>query len=369
MIYDFKMPSLGADMDTGKLMEWKIKVGDEVKKGQSIAVVETSKSTVEIESFRDGVVLELVGHLGDDIPVGQIIAKFDVHTDILSNQSNKEERLKISPRVKKIALERNLDLTKIKGTGHEGEIVYKDIENSLISKESLHKKVSTIREIIANSMSKSKREIPHYYLKIQVNLKKFMIWLDQKNASAKPDDRIMIGSAFLRAVNLALKDHPEMNGRYEKGVFLPSTKVHLGVVISLKTEGVLVPAILDSQNKNLLELNKSFQDLIFRTRNNQLKNSELTEATITITNIGDQGVDEVFGVIFPPQVAIIGIGRVRRGAIIENNSLEIGHIVDISLSADHRVSDGLNGSKFLSKIENFLLNPEELDEEIWKDKK
>lgn len=361
MIYEVKMPSLGADMDKGKLMDWKIKVGDKVIKGQSIALVETTKSTVEIESFREGEVLELVGHLGDDIPVGQVIATFDVQPDSLTVEAITDTRLKISPRAKKMAQDHGVNIDMLKGTGTKGEISSSDVENFLTSQNKSYETDSTIRDAIAKAMSKSKREIPHYYLKIQVNLKKFMIWLDKKNGTLKPEDRIMLSSAFLYAVNLSLKEHPEMNGHYENGIFQPSSSVNMGIAISLKSGGVLVPAILNSDEKNLMELNQSFQDLIIRTRNDHLKNSELTEGTVTVTNIGDSGVDEVYGVIFPPQVAIIGFGRVAQSPIVENNNLTLGYVVNITLSADHRVTDGLNGSKFLSKIENILLHPEQMD--------
>lgn len=362
MKYNVTMPSLGADMEQGKLMEWKIKPGDMVKKDQTIAVVETTKSAVEIESFRDGKVLELIGKIGDDIPVGQTIAFFEVEGE---EKATSEPRQKISPVAKKLAQEKHVELAKVKGTGHDGQIELKDVElylNQQAQPIAKPTSVVNIREAIAKAMSRSKKEIPHYYLKSRITIDALMAWIDEKNKVLPPEERLMIPVVLMKGIIQALKDHPLMNGQFTEGTFRASSSVHLGMAITLKTGGVLVPALMDAQNKTLAELNVSFQDLLIRTRKGELKNKELTEGTITITNVGDLGSDEVYGVIFPPQVAMLGLGRIHKTAVLENGLIRPGFVIDVTLSADHRVTDGMTGSRFLAQIEKIFLNPSMLEE-------
>jgi pyruvate dehydrogenase E2 component (dihydrolipoamide acetyltransferase) len=333
-----------------------------VKKDQTIAVVETTKSAVEIESFRDGKVLELVGNIGDDINVGKTIAFFEVAGE---EKGHPEPRLKISPVAKKLAQEKQVDLSKVTGTGRDGQIELKDVQlfaDQHTTQSLRPTSVVNIREAIAKAMSRSKKEIPHYYLKTRISLDALMKWIDEKNNVLPAEERLMVPVVLMKGIIQAIKDHPLMNGQYLNGVFEASTSVHLGVAIALKTGGVLVPALLDAQSKTLAELNVAFQDLLVRTRQGELKNRELTEGTFTVTNVGDLGTDEVFGIIFPPQVALLGLGRIHKTAVVDNGQTRLGFVIDVTLSADHRVTDGLSGSRFLAKIEKILLNPSLLEE-------
>lgn len=363
MKYQVPMPSLGADMDLGKLMVWKIKPGDEVKKGQTIATVETTKSAVEIESFRDGKVLELVGKEGEELRVGNTIAIFDVKGE--EKMATEKDRLKISPAARKLAAQSHIDLTAVKGSGPEGEIELKDVE-SLVSQKaqapSEHTSIVNIREAISKAMSRSKREIPHYYLKTRVSIDALMEWIDYKNKRLPSDARLMVPSVLLKGIIQAIKKFPMMNGYYANGTFEVKDSINLGIAVSLKNGGVLVPAIMGTEEMTLEKLNTSFQELLIRTRKSELKNRELTEGTITVTNVGDLGSHEVFGIIFPPQVALIGLGRIRKSAIEDDGVVKAGFIIDVTLSADHRVTDGLSGSRFLAEIEKIFLNPRMLED-------
>lgn len=347
MKYEITMPSLGADMDQGKLIEWKINPGDEIKKNQVIASVETTKSIVDIESFREGKVLELLTKVGDVIPVGKIIASLEIHAEV------ENSHLKISPVAKKIAEEKHIDISQIVPTGTQGEITLKDIEK----KEFLGK---NLRLSIASAMARSKKEIPHYYLKRKIYLDSLIKWLDEKNTISTAEERLLIPAVLMRAVILALKKYPQLNGYYINDKFEMSESVNLGTAFALKDEGVLVPAVLEAEKLSLSEFNLAFQNLALRTKNGGLKNRELNEGTITVTNVGDLGSDEVFGIIFPPQVAIVGFGRIRKEPIVDTiNQGEIypGFVIDVTLSADHRVSDGLLGAKFLNELANVLNHP------------
>jgi pyruvate dehydrogenase E2 component (dihydrolipoamide acetyltransferase) len=358
MRYDVPLPSLGADMEEAKLMEWKIAPGEEIKKGQTIAIVETTKSTVEIESFHSGKVLELIGKIGEVIHVGSTIATFDVVDSVISVAAS---RIKISPAAKRLAEEKNIKWDNLHGSGSDGQIELKDIE-ALVQKPIVSESFINIRSAIAKAMSRSKKEIPHYYLKKRINLNNLMNWIDQKNLSLSAEQRLMVPVVQMKAVIMALKDFPALNGYFENNDFSAKDSVNMGVAIAMKSGGVIVPAILDSQKLKLDELNFAFVNLVKRTQSNELKNRELTEGTVTVTNMGDFGADEVFGVIFPPQVAIIGIGKIHQAPEVVGQDILRSWVCDVTLSADHRVSDGLIGAKFLLRVSELLNEPQHLEQ-------
>lgn len=173
----------------------------------------------------------------------------------------------------------------------------------------------------------------------------------------------MVPTVLMKGIIEAIKKYPIMNGYFVNDAFEAKDNINLGIAIALKSGGVLVPAIMNAETMNMERLNNSIKDLVLRTRNNELKNQELTEGTITITNVGDLGSHEVFGIIFPPQVALIGLGRIHQGVIHENGLIRSGLIINVTLSADHRVTDGLLGSRFLAQIEKLFLNPSMLERE------
>jgi pyruvate dehydrogenase E2 component (dihydrolipoamide acetyltransferase) len=397
MKYAVTMPSLGADMDEGKLLEWHIKPGDVIKKGDLIAAVETQKAAVDIESFRAGTVTELVGKIDDVIRVGSTIAWMDIAEDNAADAATvsliapvvfpsvplspapelpqvASHRLRVSPAARRLAEKNGIDLATIHGTGHEGAIELQDIESVLVAKitpvavprEPVEKSASTssminVREAIARAMSRSKREIPHYYLQSQFNIDALVAWLDNRNSTQPPEERLFMPAVLMRAVVLALQTNPDMNGYYENGVFQRSTDIHLGITVALKPSGVMTPAIIDAQSMTLPELNTAFADLVQRARVGKLRNREMTDGTVTVTNVGDLGADSVTGVIFPPQVSLVGFGRVRKAPVLDGNSVRSGFVIDTSLSADHRVTDGLAGSKMLNTIGRLLVQPDLLD--------
>jgi pyruvate dehydrogenase E2 component (dihydrolipoamide acetyltransferase) len=171
----------------------------------------------------------------------------------------------------------------------------------------------------------------------------------------------MLPVVFLKFISMALKDFPRMNGYYQNSSFEASEKINMGVAIALKNGGVMAPALREMEKMNLESLQRNFVDLVERARSSELKNTELSEATITVTNLGDFGVDEVFGVIFPPQVAILGIGRIREEVFWDQDKVAVRPICYVTLSADHRVSDGLEGARFLRRLEGLLNQPELLE--------
>ena len=217
-----------------------------------------------------------------------------------------------------------------------------------------------MRRAIAAAMAKSKREIPHYYLTQPIDLERALTWLEARNLERPITERVLPAALLLRATVRAIADVPEMNGFYRDDGFEPSAAVHLGLGISLRQGGLIAPAILNAQDQDLLALMASIKDLVARTRTLQLRSSEMTEATITVTALGDRGVESVYGIIYPPQVALVGFGKVVARPWAVDGLLGVRRIVQATLAADHRASDGHTGGLFLAAIDERLQHPEEL---------
>lgn len=356
MNFEVPLPSLGADMEKAKFVEWKVSVGDEIHKGDPLAVVETEKAAVEIESYRDGKITELLKQPGDVIQVGVPIATME--TDMTATQVI-PDRKKISPLAKKKATEAGVDISKLIGTGPEGAIQLKDLEVERTVKSKVEEKpFLSIRDVIARQMTKSKKEIPHYYLKSRIQIDHLMHWIDEQNQQKAPDERLLIPAALLKAVIKVIKLNPNFNGYYIDGAFKEAKDINIGMVVSLPGGGVIVPALLQAQNLTLDQLNQGLKDLVERARTGHLKNREMTEVTVSVSNMGDLGAHEIFGIIFPPQVALIGFGKIRKDAVVEHDAIRSGFIIDVSLSADHRVTDGLAGARLLRQLEQLLNEPD-----------
>jgi pyruvate dehydrogenase E2 component (dihydrolipoamide acetyltransferase) len=343
-VIEFKLPSLGADMEQGKLLEWKVKPGDTVKRGDVVAVVDTSKAAVDVEIWQDGVVHELITQPGETIPVGTVMARLAAPGEV------SVQRRKVSPAARKRAAELGVDVEKLAGTGPDGAVTLEDVEKQArpAAAPPAVDRAAEMRKAIAAAMSRSKREIPHYYLSETVPLERALAWLEAENASRALPERLLMAVLFLKAAAAACKEVPEMNGHYREGAFHPSAAVHVGVAISLRQGGLVAPAIHDVQEKSLSEVMKDLTDLVKRARAGSLRSSEMSDPTITVTNLGEGGVETVFGVIYPPQVALVGFGAVKAKAVVA------------SLSGDHRVSDGHRGALYLGAIARRLQEPEKL---------
>jgi pyruvate dehydrogenase E2 component (dihydrolipoamide acetyltransferase) len=219
-----------------------------------------------------------------------------------------------------------------------------------------------MRASIAAAMSRSKREIPYYYLADEIILDAALTWLSERNAGRPITERILPAVLQLKAVGLAAARYPEFNGFWREGnppAFQPAGGVHVGVAISLRGGGLVAPAIHDVSEKTLPELMADLTDLVARARAGSLRSSEMSDPTITVTNLGDKGVDSVFGVIYPPQVAIVGFGRPRQQVVVVDGGIRVATTVQSTLAADHRATDGARGALFLAEINRLLQLPEE----------
>lgn len=394
---EFKMPSLGADMESAVLMEWLVKEGDPVTKGQVIAEVETSKGVIEIEVFEDGVVEKLLVEEETECAVGTPLAL--IRTDAETAQespvqtappaeevpqevpiqpeppvetettqaaepaltqapeSSSEERVKASPAARKRAKELGVDLTALP---HEGSAVQLSAFEE--AKVSVPKTAAPdgMRLAIAKAMSLSNAEIPHYYLSTSINMTPALEWLSTLNKQRSIQERILPAALLIRAVVKALEAVPQLNGFWKENTLEISKAVNPGIAIALRKGGLITPALLDTQTMDLDATMQALSDLITRSRSGKLRGSEMTQQTVTITNLGDLGVESVFGVIYPPQVALVGLGRISERPWAEGDTLSVRKVMQATLAGDHRATDGRIGALFLDKLNELLQHPQEL---------
>ncbi len=456
------MPSLGADMDSGTLVEWLVHEGDTVHRGDPIAVVDTDKSAIEVESFDDGVVESFLVEPGTRVAVGTPLASLaalegapaakpvgapaapaakaripkprlpgtvapplrhhaaELGVDLaavkgsgpggaltrrdvdLAAEARTAEasttaatvaprparaapkaaprplpppaRAHVSPYARRLAQELGVDLGEVHGTGHDGTIRAGDVQRAAEGRAPAGAaprapvpeqpvappRERTARATIAALMSRAKREIPHYYVATTVDLSAVTEWLRRTNRERPVGERIVPAAALLKATALAAREHPELNGFWVDDRFVPGDDVHLGVAVSVRGGALVAPAIHHTADLELTEVMSSLRDLVKRARAGRLKRAELADPTLTVTDLGDQGVEEVIGVIYPPQVALLGVGRIVDRPWAAGGMIGVRPTVRLTLSGDHRATDGATGARFLNSLESFLLHPEEL---------
>ena len=263
-----------------------------------------------------------------------------------------------------------MDLGTITGTGPHGAIVLADVERQLAGAGGAAKptekprtggiNLDAMRTAIAAAMARSKREIPHYYLMHEVPLTVAEAWLTQTNAERTPDRRLLMNVLTVKAVAFALGRFPAFNGFYENGQFRPADGVHVGVAVALRGGGLVAPAIHDTASLSLDELMGRLRDLVQRVRAGRIRSSELADPTMTVSSMGERGVEALYGVIYPPQVAIVGIGKAVMRPWVVDGAIGPRSVATFTLSGDHRVSDGHAGALFLAEIGRLLQEPEKL---------
>lgn len=391
---EFKLPSLGSDMDQGKLLAWHVKPGDAVQRGQVVAVVDTSKAAVDVEAWREGTVFELVVQPGETVPVGTVLATLlepgetAAHARAVQRSdqapaplaataaagaappvssapapSPPSGRRRVSPAARKHAEDAGLDLERVTGSGPGGAVTLQDVEQAIQSAPPAAAPADRhvdMRRSIAAAMSRSKREIPHYYLSETVPMGRAQAWLAGANADRPVTERLLMATLQLKAVALTLRAYPDLNGFFRDGAHQASAQVHVGVAIALRQGGLVAPALHDVAAKPLDQLMRELTDLVRRARAGSLRSSEMADPTVTVTNLGEQGVESVFGVIYPPQVALVGFGRIAERAFASAGQLSAAPATIASLAADHRVSDGHRGALFLAELRERLQRPEQL---------
>jgi pyruvate dehydrogenase E2 component (dihydrolipoamide acetyltransferase) len=434
---DFTMPSLGADMESGTLLEWLVKPGDVVHRGDPVAVVDTDKAAIEVESFHDGVVGDLLVEPGTRVQVGvpmahiggegaPVVATAEAPVPAPSRSVTEQPhvaapaRPEVSPPVRHHAAELGVDLADVVGTGVHGRVTRSDVDKAAAAAAGRRRASPYARrlaaqlgvdldrvgsgaapvsaaEVLAASngertvspkpaeqapvqaapaaapvahrpgraavaalMSRSKREVPHYYVATTVDLHATTEWLRRTNRTRAVTERVVPAAALLRATALTLRDTPALNGFWRDDAFVPGEGVHLGVAVSVRDGGLVAPAIHDAADLALPDLMATLRDLVTRARSGRLTRAEMADPTFTVTDLGDQGVEEVIGVIYPPQVALLGVGRIVDRPWAVDGLLGVRPVVRLTLSGDHRATDGVTGARFLAAVDRLLQHPEEL---------
>lgn len=379
---DFLMPSLGADMEKGTVVEWLKKPGDRVERGEVVAVVETQKGAFEVEVFEEGVLVDIVVPVGAEAPVGAVLARIDgaerapraaapppaVAPSPAKPAMPRPElpvstgRLRISPAAARRAAELGVDVRSLSGSGPQGAIAIADVEAAAARAPAPRRGFdpAAMRQAIATAMARSKREIPHYYLALPIDLGRAMDWLAAENTRRDVERRLLPAALLLKAVALALREVPQLNGFWADGAPKLSQAVHVGWAISLRGGGLMAPAIHDVDRLSLDQAMAALRDLVTRARTARIRGSEMMDPTVTVTSLGERGADSVLGVIYPPQLAIVGFGAPRMVPSVADGQISPRPVVQATLAADHRASDGAIGSRLLAAIDRHLQKPESL---------
>ena len=431
----FAMPSLGSDMESGTLVEWLVAPGDRVERGDVVAVVETQKGAIEIETFQDGTVHELTAELGQELPVGAPLAVIlgegeapperaakaaeeagtratAAAEPALAGAGGAEARdaprpgpagpetaaaetvaaesaapeaaapaagagLRVSPAARVRARELGVDVTTLGGTGPEGAVVVADVERAATGAAPRSgpepapsgaaatargaSAMEEMRKAIAAAMSRAKRTIPHVYLSQTIDVEPATRFLEARNEGRPPTERLLLGALFVRAAARAVAEAPSLNGHYtDEAGFRPSEAVNAGVAVALRGGGLVAPALMDAAGRTLDETMAGMRDLVTRARAGRLKNSEMTQGTITVSALGETGAEAMTGVIFPPQVALVALGAPQRRPWVVGEEVVPRSVVTLTVSADHRVSDGRQVARFIAAFDALLQTPEDL---------
>jgi len=430
---DFTMPALGADMETGRLVQWCVQPGARVRPGDVVAVVETHKGAIDVECFLDGVIEDLAP-LGQDLPVGAVLARVRGGAEaaavtapeaIAGPATSKAPgraaalaapdapsapsalaapsapsalaapsapsalaapsapsappgaggagaAVAVSPAARRRAAERGLNPFELIGTGADGAVTLADVDRAVAPVPRVAPTPATtpavragfdpalMRQAIATAMARSKREIPHYYLASTIDFHAAQAWLDAYNAPREPADRLLPAVLLLKACARALAEVPQLNGFFDQGAFRAGPGIHIGWAIALRGGGLVAPALHDADRQPLPELMQALRGLVQRARAGGLRSSELSDPTVTVTNVGERGAESVLGVIYPPQVAILGFGRILQRPWVVAGQVLPRPLVTATLAADHRVSDGHLGGLLLAAVDRALQDPQAL---------
>ena len=406
------MPRLSDTMEEGTISSWLKKVGDKVQEGEILAEIETDKATMEFESFYDGILSHIAVNEGETVKVDELIAiisenEIDVPKALESygnessiipveesndsvelNEDEKEikttntssdlnERIKASPLAKKIAKEKNIDLSKVTGTGENGRIIKNDLsdlspveettEQQIQTEENQSPKVvdvikeettivqnSTMRKAIAKNLSKSKFTAPHYYLSVEFNMDNAIAFREQYNSI--PDTKISFNDIVVKACAVALKNHPQVNSQWNDDKIILNNNVHIGVAVGIE-DGLVVPVIKNADKESLHSINSKVRDYAVRAKSKKLRPDEIEGSTFTISNLGMFGITEFTSIINQPNSAILSVGAIVKKPVVVNDKIVVSNTMKLTLACDHRSVDGVTGSLFLQTLKGYIENP------------
>ena len=388
---EFVMPILGADMKAGTLVAWRKEPGDAVRRGDIIAEVESDKADVEVEIFMNGVLEKILVEPGEKVPVGTPLATITLApgeeeppavpppaaapapaaappVQRPRAAAPAEGRAPVSPAARQLAAELHVDISTVAGSGPGGRIQRRDVLAAAEAQRAAPPpreapepdRRTRMRQAIAAAMMRSSREIPHFHLTSTIDMGPATAWLAEENAGRKIADRLLYGVLLIKATALALHETPELNASWIDERVVPHESVHTGIAVSLPGGGLVAPALHDADRQSLDELMTNLRDLVTRARAGSLRSSEMSDPTVTITSLGEEGAEAVYGLIYPPQVALVGFGRLLERPMSIGGQVVSRPVIVATLAADHRVADGHRGSRFLAAVERLLQAPEKL---------
>ncbi|MEX1254105.1 MAG: dihydrolipoamide acetyltransferase family protein [Dehalococcoidia bacterium] len=418
MISEVVMPQMGADMEEGTIVRWLKREGDAVERGEIIAEIETDKANVEIEAFESGVFRKVLANEGDTIAVGAAIAviaspdedisKYEgaavatktvepkataaattdapraseapaaaeapavaEETATAPSPARTNGRVRASPVARKLAEEQGVDLSRVRGTGPDGRIVRRDVE-AVVTQGSVTQTatapapspgapvetvaMSKIRQTIARRMSQSKREAPHYYITMDIDMTQAELLRRDLNDELGDAAHVTVNDVLVKATALALARHPMFNTWIVDDQVQRHTEINVCIGIALE-DGLIAPAVLDCGNKRLAQIAQESRSLVERAKSGALKAEEYTGGTFTISNLGAYGVETLVAIIQPPQTAILGVGVIQPTPVARKGQVAVAQMMKVALSADHRVTDGAEGAEFLSEVRRLLEHP------------
>ena len=406
------MPRLSDTMEEGTISSWLKNVGDQVKEGEILAEIETDKATMEFESFYDGILSHIAVNEGETVKVDELIAIIseneidvlkalesygkesskiaieepddniklnDVEEEITNSDtsSNFNERIKASPLAKKIAKEKNIDLSKVTGTGENGRIIKNDLNDLSLPEQTTEKKIqieenrsvkvddvikeettivqnSTMRKAIAKNLSKSKFTAPHYYLSVEFNMDNAIAFREQYNSI--PNTKISFNDIVVKACAVALKNHPQVNSQWNDEKIILNNNVHIGVAVGIE-DGLVVPVIKNADKESLHSINSKVRDYAVRAKSKKLRPDEIEGSTFTISNLGMFGITEFTSIINQPNSAILSVGAIVKKPVVVNDKIVVSNTMKLTLACDHRSVDGVTGSLFLQTLKGYIENP------------
>ncbi len=416
------MPRLSDTMEEGTVATWLKKVGDKVEEGDILAEIETDKATMEFESFNEGTLLHIGLEEGSTAKVDALLAVLGPEgTDVsgvvsgfksggapaktetpkkeapkketpkkempkaaapekkaeaskvsnsTGNSNSNGGRIFASPLAKKIAEEKGINLTQVKGSGENGRIVKSDVENFVPSaagasagvaqfvatgEESFEEiENSQMRKAIARGLSNSKFNAPHYYLNVEFNMENMMNFRKQFNAL--PDTKVSYNDMIIKAVSIALKQHPQVNSQWFDDRMRLNHHVHIGVAVAVP-DGLVVPVVNFANEKSLQQINAEVKELAGKARNKKLTIQEMEGSTFTISNLGMFGITDFTSIINQPNSAILSVGAIVEKPVVKDGQLAVGHTMKLTMACDHRTVDGATGAQFLQTLKTYIENP------------
>ena len=395
------MPRMGYDMQEARVVQWLKAEGDHVNMGEDIAEIETDKAIVPMPSVGTGTLLRQMAAEGDVVPVGQILAVIgqpgeEIPPELLVSAapaaaaapepappspattnvatsaapSSAPSGVRASPLARKLAAEHGIDLAHVTGTGPGGRVTEADVaayQEYLLSEAAEPTTsaetvpLSRMRLAIARLTSHSKSEIPHFYMAIEVSADPALALRSEVNPKLQSQNvRLSVNDMVVKACALALEKYPTLNASFAGDSLLFHPSINIGVVVDMEQEGIMVPSLLECQDKTILELSTAGRDLVRRAKDNALRPEELTSATFSISNLGSLGVYTFSAVVHPPNAAILAVGAIRKEPVVRGDEIVVGQVMNLTLSVDHRVEDGVTAARFLGELKRLLERPQEL---------